>query len=80
MDNAAFFLDFGHFVTVVKADASITQSLEVTVVGVLVEGDKGVRLVAGVKNFTRTKVNLKDGRATRNGAGNGHVGHDFLGS
>jgi len=49
------------------------------VVGVLVKGHQGVGAVAGVKNLAGAEMDLKDRGTTGNGAGNRHVGHDFLG-
>ena len=45
----------------------------------LVEGDEGIGLVTGVEDFAGAEVDLENGGATRDRAGDGHVGHDLLG-
>ena len=79
MDDAALVLDLLDLVGIVKADPAVAQGVEMVVVGVLVKGHQGVGAVAGVEDLAGAKVDLEDGRTAGNGAGNRHVGHDFLG-
>ena len=47
------------------------------VVAVLIEGDQHICNITCVENLSGTQVDLVDGGATRDGGGDGHVGHDL---
>ena len=51
MDDATLFFDFLDLIAVVETDATIFDGLQVVVIGVLVESNKGVGFVSWMKNI-----------------------------
>ena len=65
-------------VTVVNQNTALAQVTDVVLVGVLVERQQHVGLIAGTENVPRAETNLKDGWAAGDGRGDGHHRHDLL--
>ena len=65
-------------IRVIKNDATLFERRQMPFVGVLVERQQHIRLVAGAEHLAGADADLEDGGTTRDRGGNGHKRHDFL--
>ncbi len=65
-------------VGVVKHNAALFERADVAFVGMLVEGQQHVGLIARAQDFAGTDADLENGRPAGNGGRDGHERHDFL--
>ena len=80
VDDPTLVFQFFNIIAIVKADASIFESVKMTIIGMLVKRDQGIGAISGVEDLSRAEVDLKNRRSAGDGAGNRHVGHDLLSS
>ena len=77
--NELFLVGIGlNVVGVVKQHPALAKKIDVVVVAVLVQGDEEIRLVPCREDLARPDAHLKDGWPSRNGRGDGHIGHHIL--
>ena len=65
-------------VGVVEHDAAFLERADVALVGMLVERQQHIGLVAGAEHFARADAHLENRGAARNGRRDGHEGHHLL--
>ena len=65
-------------VAVVNQNTALAQVADVVLVGMLVERQQHIGLIAGTEDIPRAKANLKDGWTAGDGRGDGHHRHDLL--
>ena len=80
MNNSPLVFQFFDIIAIVKAYSSIFESVEMTIIRMLVKCHECISAISGVENFSRAEVDLENGRPAGDSAGNRHVGHDLLSS
>ena len=69
-----------HVVGIVKQNASFAKTADVVLVGMLVEGDQEIGVIARRKDVSRSDVNLENAGAAGDRRRNRHVRHHVLGA